>query len=347
MRMWALARERPGGEPERQITLKIADYEAKGVGTLKKCLSNHANAVLGALTSQTQQQLAELLFRALAAQTSGKRDIRREVTLGHVLSLAARAPESAPALFDELSRIIGAFRAPDCNFIVTSQDRPELKQETLLDISHEALIRNWDTMERWVAAEAKSVELYRWLEQTARRWKDGNAALWDTPNLEFAMQWKQREHPSARWATRYGGDFLLAMEFLSKSLEQKAANDRQQEAKRLAKEQELRDEAERERLRATDERKRAEREKKLRKRERWYAIGLILLGAFAVLGISWRYFDLKVAKKRTAQRSHKFLKGAKEIGQSADPIKDAKELWNLAVALHIDNHNNRSRTARL
>jgi phage terminase large subunit-like protein len=88
--MWALARERPGGEPERQITLKIADYEAKGVGTLKKCLSNHANAVLGALTSQTQQQLAELLFRALAAQTSGKRDIRREVTLGHVLSLAAR-----------------------------------------------------------------------------------------------------------------------------------------------------------------------------------------------------------------------------------------------------------------
>lgn len=139
----------------------------------------------------------------------------------------------------------------------------------------------------------------------------------------------------------------MAMEFLSKSLEQKAANDRQQEAKRLAKEQELRDEAERERLRATDERKRAEREKKLRKRERWYAIGLILLGAFAVLGISWRYFDLKVAKKRTAQRSHKFLKGAKEIGQSADPIKDAKELWNLAVALHIDNHNNRSRTARL
>jgi energy-coupling factor transporter ATP-binding protein EcfA2 len=332
MRMWVLARERADGNPGRSITLKIADYEAKEVGTLKKCLSNHANAILAGLTSETQQKLAEVLFRALAAQTSGKRDIRREVTVGHVLSLAARASETAPALFGELSRVIDAFRAPDCSFIVTSEDQAELKQETLLDISHEALIRNWDTMKRWVAAEAKSVELYRWLGQTARQWRDGNAALWDTPNLEFAMQWKQNENPSARWATRYGGDFLLAMEFLSKSQEQKAAKDQKKEAKRLAKEQELRDEAERERTRA-------EREKTLRKRERWYAFGLILLGVFVVLGIGWKYFDLAAAKKRAVERSDKFLKGAQDISKSADPIKDAKELWNLAVALHYDIHN--------
>lgn len=335
MRMWVLASERAGGDPGRPITLRIADYEAKEVGTLKKCLSNHANAILGGLTSETQQQLAELLFRALAAQTSGRRDIRREVTLGHVLSLAARTPETAPGLFGELTRVVDAFRAPGCSFIVTSEDQAELKHETLLDISHEALIRNWDTMKVWVAAEAKSVELYRWLEQTARRWKDGNAALWDTPNLEFATQWKQKEHPSARWATRYGGDYLLAMEFLSKSQEQKAANHQQREAKRLAKEQELRDEAER-------ERKRAEREKKLRKRERCYAIGLILLGVIAVLGIGWKYVDLAAAKKRAVERSDRFLKGAEEISQSADPIKDAKELWNLSVALHYDIHNTKA-----
>lgn len=104
MRMWVLARERADGESGRSITLKIADYEAKEVGTLKKCLSNHANAILAGLTSETQQQLAEVLFRALAAQTFGKRDIRREVTVGHVLSLATRASETAPALFGELSR---------------------------------------------------------------------------------------------------------------------------------------------------------------------------------------------------------------------------------------------------
>ena len=87
------------------------------------------------------------------------------------------------------------------------------------------------------------------------------------------------------------------------------------------------------------ERKRAEREKTLRKRERWYAIGLILLGFIAVAGIGWKYFDLAAAKKRAVERSDKFLKGAKDISQSADPIKDAKELWNLAVALHYDIHN--------
>ena len=339
MRMWVLASERSGGDGDQPITLRIADYEAKEVGTLKKCLSNHGNAVLAKLTSEAQRQLAELLFRALAAQTSGRQDIRREVTLGHVLSLAARTGEAPLTLVSELTQVIDAFRAPDCSFIVTSEDQAELKPETSLDISHEALIRNWDTLKRWVAAEAKSVEMYRWLEQTARRWKDGNAALWDTPNLEFAMEWKEKGHPSARWAARYGGDFLLAMEFLNKSYEYKAVRDRQQEAERLAAEQKLREEAERERLRAAQERKRAEREKKLRKRER-YATGLFVLGLFLVVGIGWKYYqDLSEAKKSTAERSHKFLERAQEINRSTDPIKDAKELWNLSVALHYDIHN--------
>jgi WD40 repeat protein/energy-coupling factor transporter ATP-binding protein EcfA2 len=339
MRMWVLASERSGGDPGQPITLRIADYEAKEVGTLKRCLSNHANAVLAKLTSETQQQLAELLFRALAAQTSGRQDIRREVTFGHVLRLAAKTGEAAPALVGELTQVIDAFRAPDCSFIVTSEDQAELKAGTSLDISHEALIRNWDKLKRWVAAEAKSLEMYRWLEQTARRWKDGNAALWDTPNLEFAMEWKEKGHPSARWAARYGGDFLLAMEFLNKSYEYKTLRDHRQETERLAEEQKLREEAERERLRATQERNRAEREKKLRKRER-YAIGLFLLGLFLVVGIGWKYYqDLTEAKKRSAERSDKFLERAQGINRSTDPIKDAKELWNLSVALHYDIHN--------
>ena len=32
------------------------------------------------------------------------------------------------------------------------------------------------------------------------------------------------------------------------------------------------------------------------------------------------------AKKRAVERSDKFLKGAQDISQSADPIKDTKEL---------------------
>jgi hypothetical protein len=101
----------------------------------------------------------------------------------------------------------------------------------------------------------------------------------------------------------------------------------------------LREEAERERLCATQERKRAEREKKLRKRER-YATGLFVLGLFLIAAIGWKYYqDLSEAKKSTEERSHKFLERAQEINRSTDPIRDAKELWNLSVALRYDIHN--------
>ena len=50
-------------------------------------------------------------------------------------------------------------------------------------------------------------------------------------------------------------------------------------------------------MRAVQERARADRERKLRKRERWYTVGLILLGVFAVLGFGWKYFDLAAAKQ--------------------------------------------------
>ena len=118
--------------------------------------------------------------------------------------------------------------------------------------------------------------------------------------------------------------------------------DRQQEAERLAEEQKLREEAERERSRATQERKRAEREKTLRKRER-YVIGLFALGLFLVVGIGWKYYrDLAEAKKSATERSHKFLERAQEVNRSTDPIRDAKELWNLSVALHYDIHNDQA-----
>jgi hypothetical protein len=345
LRTWQNAKKRSEKQLESKqgVELTTADYEK--AGGLLKALSLHADEAYAELEGdpvrgESYRRIAQQLFLLLCRQTGEGVVVRNPI---QVTKAAAAVGVSA----ESIRHVAMAFCKEGRNFITFSsdEDQAELKQETLLDISHEALIRNWDTMKGWVAAEAKSVELYRWLEQTARRWKDGNAALWDTPNLECAMRWKEEEQPSTRWATRYGGDFLLAMEFLSKSQEQKAANDQQQEAKHLAKEQELHDEAERERLRARNERKRAEREKKLRKRERWYAIGLILLGVFAVLGMSWKYFDLKTAKKRSAERSEKFLKGAKEISRSADPIKDARELWNLAVALHYDINN--TETARL
>jgi hypothetical protein len=104
--------------------------------------------------------------------------------------------------------------------------------DSVLDISHESLIRQWKRLSRWVEREAESAEIYRHLEQTVRLWKQGQAALWSTPDLENTLAWKERERPGALWAGRYGNHFELAMEFLEASTQAQAESRRQEEQAR-------------------------------------------------------------------------------------------------------------------
>ena len=120
-----------------------------------------------------------------------------------------------------------AFRHPGRSFL-TPPPNVALEPETILDISHESLIRQWKTLNAWVEAEYESAAVYRRLAETARLWRAGRAALWSTPDLENAQAWRQREHPTAAWAERYGGQFELSMQFLEASAEAR----RQQEEQR-------------------------------------------------------------------------------------------------------------------
>ncbi len=80
--------------------------------------------------------------------------------------------------------------------------------------------------------EAASADTYRRLVETARLWKDGNAALWGTPDLENALAWRETQEPNPAWAQRYGGDFELAKEFLDAS-EAKRVQDEERKRREL------------------------------------------------------------------------------------------------------------------
>jgi WD40 repeat protein len=105
----------------------------------------------------------------------------------------------------------------------------------VLDISHESLIRQWQSLNAWAEQEVEAAETYRRLAQTARLWKLGQAALWSTPDLENALAWKERERPTSAWAARYGQDFALAMEFLDASENQRLEEQQREEAARQSK----------------------------------------------------------------------------------------------------------------
>jgi len=145
-------------------------------------------------------------------QTEGSvgRDVRRPVALSSVARICAVDP-------DDLIAIVEAFRAPGRHFLTPSLPA-RIGPDTVIDITHESLIRQWHKLSDWVRAEFESGETYRHIEKTAQLWKKGKAGLLTMPYLGLALAWRRRERPHAAWAERYGGDFDLAMRFLNASV---------------------------------------------------------------------------------------------------------------------------------
>lgn len=182
--------------------LTVEDCEE--IGGVRMALSNHADEILAELTPE-QQRIAQVMFRRLSGSATGPRDVRAPARVQEIARIANTST-------DEVIAVAQAFARNDRCLLIAPEG--PITADSLLDICHESLIRQWLNLRDWSEKEAQSAETYRLLEQTARRWRKGEAALWSTPDLEIALAWEARESPSATWAHRYGGDFDEAMAFL-------------------------------------------------------------------------------------------------------------------------------------
>jgi energy-coupling factor transporter ATP-binding protein EcfA2 len=142
MRMWTRA-SNSGGHPD-QITLTLDDY--KMIGGLSNALSNHANEAFDAL-DKNDQQIVPILFRVLTERRLDRPDTRRPTSFGHVVNIALAGKVTAAGRA-QVERVVAAFRRPDRSFIMPPASVP-LEDATVLDISHESLIRQWDKLTVW------------------------------------------------------------------------------------------------------------------------------------------------------------------------------------------------------
>jgi len=216
-RLWSLC-----AASAKPPVLTVEEYEA--IGGLAAALSNHGDEVLAELMPE-QQRIAEIMFRRLSGTENGKRDVRAPARVDEIAKIAAVDPGAVIAVAD-------AFRRADRCFLAVPEG--ELDEHTLLDLSHESLIRQWRRLSGWVTDEAKSAEMYRRLRDWALRWEQGNAELWRGPDLASAIAWRQREALSEAWAERYGDrdQFDLAMKFLDASEQAQRAAAAAEEARR-------------------------------------------------------------------------------------------------------------------
>jgi WD40 repeat protein len=188
-RMWENAKEQ-----RKSMTLLPDDLN--DIGGLEHALSAHADAVYTKL-SLAQQSLAKRLFQSITERKSkeeGSRDVRQPRPLHEI---AAAIPNCDWTM---LVPIAEAFAADGVNFLTHGS---KLDEKSVIDLSHEALIRKWDRLQSWVAEEAERAAGYR-------RWRDRAESKMMLPTVELlqAIRWRDgaegRMRPDANWATRYG-----------------------------------------------------------------------------------------------------------------------------------------------
>ncbi|WP_017324258.1 WD40 repeat domain-containing protein [Synechococcus sp. PCC 7336] len=206
-------------EPDEPVDLR--HYEA--VGTMAAALSNHADDRYEQLTVR-QQQIAKRLFQRLTERGPDGREIRRPTPLLEVAKVAGVSG-------DEVREVVNRFRGGNNSFLMPPAPEP-LTDETVLDISHESLMRVWTRLKDWVEQEAESARDYLRLAETAARYRAGKAGLLRDPELAFALHWRRDERPNVAWANRYVEGFEEAISFLEESVEarERAVAEREQQA---------------------------------------------------------------------------------------------------------------------
>tara|TARA_S200000501_G_scaffold315530_1_gene307894 strand:+ start:8025 stop:11345 length:3321 start_codon:yes stop_codon:yes gene_type:complete len=192
----------------RQDTEAIDLEHYNAIGTLKSALSQHANEAFD-LLNKRERQIAESMFKALTEKGAENTGIRRPTKLS---TLAAIAGVSE----DDVARVVNRFREPGRSLLMPPHG-VEISSETIIDISHESLMRIWDRLKQWLEEESKSADMYLNISEASRKFQEGKASLWQMPDLQLAINWRISNRPTIVWATRYDEAFERAMVFLETS----------------------------------------------------------------------------------------------------------------------------------
>jgi WD40 repeat protein/energy-coupling factor transporter ATP-binding protein EcfA2 len=166
-----------GGAIDLPSYLKAGTIDGEG-NPPQGALSLHAQGLFGALDPE-YQAAARVLFRCVAERSRGGRDARRPCRLTVIARVAfapaAAAPDWSPsaAHLTLLRKAIEVFRAPGSSFLRPPPPE-ELTPESLIDISHESLIRGWGTLRDWVTEEIRAGNDWVWLLEMERRQREQN-----------------------------------------------------------------------------------------------------------------------------------------------------------------------------
>lgn len=186
--------------------IDLEHYE--GIGGMSDALSRHADEAYAELDEHSKD-IARRLFQCISEKGPDNREIRRPTRLSEICAIAEADHES-------VIKVINCFRSHGRTFLVPPAHET-LNSNSVINVSHESLIRLWNRLRKWTDEEAEDAATYRRLADDAARNKAGRVGLLRNPGLAATLEWRAIRQPNAAWADRYAPGFSAAMEFLERS----------------------------------------------------------------------------------------------------------------------------------
>jgi hypothetical protein len=200
-------------KPGAKVILTPAMLEQSG--GLAQLLSDHADRVMQAVaTDEPYRSAVERLFRALTDINADGQAIRRPQTFHEAVAVCG-VPEG------DLRSIVDAFRADGVSFL-TPYFPAAIQSKTVIDISHEALIRCWkaigDRQDGWLRHEFDDGLMWRSLLLQAKEFEQDRKRVLSPATTIEREKWVTRQ--TAVWCDRYGGNWDLVQRLLNASRRQ-------------------------------------------------------------------------------------------------------------------------------
>lgn len=184
---------------------------------LRNVLNRHANELFlkahlyynskynGNLSPEDAQFVIKQAFICLT-KIDENRAVRNRMTLRQITQIIGREE------YDEkvVCRVLNLFRLPGNTFIQPfigeNGENEELDPGTVLDITHEALIRNWTRLSEWAEEEYRSAQIFLDFKTQVDRWLDHDKSpqyLLALGPYTYYSNWFESQKPTPAWILRY------------------------------------------------------------------------------------------------------------------------------------------------
>ena len=190
---------------DTQKPLSVIDYNS--IGTIKNAITVHGNEIYEELDNRGKE-ICAILFKSITRKGSDNKGIRQPSEIATIKSIAGCSDA-------EIFEVIEKFRQPSRTFFTCSEEL--LTDDTIIDLRNECLIHLWGKLVEWIDDEASSMQIYMRLSEASTLYQQGKTGLYRQPDLQTAINWREKQKPELSWALKYNPAFERAMVYLRTS----------------------------------------------------------------------------------------------------------------------------------